>query len=79
MTDSGAQLTGKYEKDDTPGEIGDSLLRKRAITLLSDVDKKYVGKTVSRKKMDDDTDSGKHFDLLVVLPLINALISIVTS
>ncbi|KAK2184514.1 hypothetical protein NP493_262g02006 [Ridgeia piscesae] len=54
---SGAQLTGKYDKDNVPEEIGVSKLRKQAITLLSDGDKKYIGKTVSRKKIDQDSDS----------------------
>ena len=59
LTGSGAQLTGKYDKDNVPEEIGVSKLRKQAITLLSDGDKKYIGKTVSRKKIDEDSDSGK--------------------
>ncbi|KAG7514367.1 hypothetical protein JOB18_031634 [Solea senegalensis] len=50
------------EDDDDEGGLGRSSLRKNNATLLSDTDRRYVGKTVSRKQLeeeDDDDDEGE--------------------
>ncbi|KAK5869342.1 hypothetical protein PBY51_024067 [Eleginops maclovinus] len=50
-----AKVTERFSEDEDEDEVGLSALRKSNTTLLSDSDKRYVGKTVSRKQLLIDT------------------------
>ena len=58
VSDAGAKLVDSREEFDS-SDVGHSHLRKKTITLLGDVDRKYAGKRTSRKKLVQDDDNSE--------------------
>ncbi|XP_029988122.1 protein AATF [Sphaeramia orbicularis] len=46
-----ARVVNRFSEDDDEDEVGLSALRKHSTSLLSDTDRRYVGKAVSRKQL----------------------------
>ncbi|XP_047442422.1 protein AATF [Mugil cephalus] len=63
-----AKVTERLDEDDDEDGVGFSALRKHNTSLLSDTDRRYVGKAVSRKQLlmdiegSDDDDDGEEVE-----------------
>ncbi|XP_041646639.1 protein AATF [Cheilinus undulatus] len=51
-----AKVVDKSNQDDDEDEVGHSALRKHSTSLLTDTDRRYVGKAISRKQLMIDID-----------------------